>query len=148
VITTPSLAWAAHAVVLWTWHLPALYEGTLDSDLVHTAQHASFLVTALLFWYALLHGSERRLKRGVAVLYLFGTALHSGILGALLTFADYPWYARYAGTTPAWGLTPLEDQQLAGLIMWIPGGVTYLVAALALVAAWMTRMERRGPAGG
>jgi putative membrane protein len=78
-----------------------------------------------------------------AVFYLFATAMHSGALGALLTFAPSPWYPAYEGATAAWGLTPLEDQQLAGLIMWIPAGLSYLVAGLALTAAWLREAERR-----
>ena len=143
-LTAPLVAWVVHAVALWLWHLPALYEGTLGSELLHTAQHASFFGSALIFWWALVHGRERRMGYGAAVIYLFGTALHSGILGALLTFAEYPWYARYAGSVGAWGLTPIEDQQLAGLIMWVPAGLAYLAAALTLMAVWMREMETRG----
>ncbi len=110
---------------------------------MHTLQHASFLGTGLLFWWALFHGREGRMGYGAAVFYLFATAMHSGALGALLTFAPSPWYPAYDGATAAWGLTPLEDQQLAGLIMWIPAGLSYLVAGLALVAAWMRESERR-----
>lgn len=80
---------------------------------------------------------------GASVFYLFATAMHSGALGALLTFAPSPWYPAYEGATAAWGLTPLEDQQLAGLIMWIPAGLANVVAGLALTAAWMREAERR-----
>jgi putative membrane protein len=110
---------------------------------MHALQHASFLGTALLFWWALVHGREGRMGYGASVFYLFATAMHSGGLGALLTFAPAPWYGDYAGTTVAWGLTPLEDQQLAGLIMWIPAGAAYVVAGLILLAAWMREAERR-----
>ena len=75
---------------------------------------------------------------------MFTTALHSSLLGALLTFAPTPWYPAYAHTTAAWGLTPLEDQQLGGLVMWIPAGVVYLLAALALGAGWLHASERQG----
>jgi putative membrane protein len=80
---------------------------------------------------------------GAAVLYVFTTSIHSGALGALLTFASTLWYPAYEETTAVWGLTPLEDQQLGGLMMWIPAGVTYLVAGLALCAAWLREAERR-----
>ena len=77
------------------------------------------------------------------MLYLFATALHTGALGALLTFAPSLWYPAYATTTAGWGLTALEDQQLGGLIMWIPGGFAYLVATLAIFAVWIRESERR-----
>jgi putative membrane protein len=80
---------------------------------------------------------------GVAVLYLFTTALHSGLLGALITFAASVWYPAYRETTASWGLTPLEDQQLGGLIMWVPACLTYIVAGLALFAAWLRTSEER-----
>jgi cytochrome c oxidase assembly factor CtaG len=80
---------------------------------------------------------------GAAVLYVFATAVHTTALGAVLTIGNSPWYPAYAGSTAAWGLTPLEDQQIAGLIMWVPGNAAYLVAALALAAAWMRESDTR-----
>jgi cytochrome c oxidase assembly factor CtaG len=77
------------------------------------------------------------------VLYLFLIALHSQLLGVLMTFARTIWYTAYAGSTQSWGLSPLQDQQLAGLIMWIPAGVVYIIAALALMAGWMRHAEAR-----
>lgn len=141
VITRPSVAFALHAVAIWGWHLPSLYGATLDNDAIHTLQHFSFLGTALLFWWTVLNPAWS--GRGIALLSLFGTMLHTGALGALLTVSASVWYAPYMTTTTAWGLTPLQDQQLGGLIMWIPGGITYLVAALALLAASLRESERR-----
>jgi len=120
------------------WHAPALYQATLTSGAVHTLQHVSFLGAALLFWWALLHGREGRIGRPAAVIYLFTTAVHTSLLGALLTFSSRLWYPIYQATTGPWGLTPLEDQQLAGLIMWVPAGMAYLGAALALAATWLS----------
>ena len=80
---------------------------------------------------------------GAAALYVFTTSLHSGLLGALLTFSRSVWYPSYVGLTSSWGLTPLEDQQLGGLIMWIPAGVLYAIAGLALVAGWLREAEKR-----
>lgn len=142
-VSGPFAAWLLHAAALWLWHLPGPYAAALRSDGVHALQHAGFLGTGLLFWWALLHGREGRMGYGASVFYLFATAMHTGALGALLTLAPSPWYAAYAGGTAAWGLTPLEDQQLAGLVMWIPAGLAYVVAGLALVAAWMRESERR-----
>jgi cytochrome c oxidase assembly factor CtaG len=78
---------------------------------------------------------------GSAVLYLFTTGVHNAVLGAMLTFSRTVWYPVYADTTAFWGLTPLEDQQLGGLIMWVPASLVYIVAALALFAAWMQQAE-------
>jgi putative membrane protein len=142
-ISNPVVAWLIHAVVLWAWHAPALFEATLENESIHALQHASFLFSALLFWWAVIHGPQRALGFGLAVLYMFTTALHSGLLGALLTFANSVWYPGYAERTMVWGLTPLEDQQIGGLIMWIPAGLVYIAAGLALFAGWLRESETR-----
>jgi putative membrane protein len=142
-VTNPLAAWAIHAFALWVWHVPALFEATLRSDFVHTLQHVSFLGSALLFWWALIHGPQGLMGYGAAVLYLFTTSVHSGVLGAFITFTGRLLYPAYAATTESWGLTPLEDQQLGGLIMWVPAGMVYVVAGLALMAGWMRESERR-----
>jgi cytochrome c oxidase assembly factor CtaG len=136
-LTAPVVAWGLHATAIWLWHAPPLYQATLGSELLHTAQHVSFLVTALLFWWALLHGREGRLVRPAAVIYLFTTAVHTSLLGVLLTFSNRLWYPLYDATAGVWGLTALEDQQLAGLIMWIPAGLAYLIAALVIAGSWL-----------
>ncbi|MFN2598062.1 MAG: cytochrome c oxidase assembly protein, partial [Pyrinomonadaceae bacterium] len=146
-LTNPFVAWAVHAAALWVWHIPSLFQATLASEWVHTAQHLSFLVSALLFWWALVHGRQGWMGYGAGVLYVFTTMVHSGLLGALITFAGTAWYPAYDGLTASWGLTPLEDQQLGGLIMWLPAGLVYIVAGLALFAGWLresdARLERR-----
>jgi putative membrane protein len=121
------------AISLWLWHAPKLFDLALANPGWHIVQHLSFLVTALLFWWAVLHGRERRV--GIAVGCLFFTATVSGALGALMAFSSSPWYAGYAASgLDAFGLTPAEDQQLAGLLMWIPGGLVHALAVLELFA--------------
>jgi cytochrome c oxidase assembly factor CtaG len=142
-ITAPFVAWVIHAIALWIWHIPAWFEATLHSEFIHALQHLSFLLSALLFWWAVIHGHRRALAYGMAVLYMFTTAGHSGLLGAMLTFSTRPWYPTYAITAPQWGLTPIEDQQLGGLIMWIPAGLVYIAVGLALFAAWLSESDRR-----
>ncbi|MDB4883119.1 MAG: hypothetical protein JWL95_1885 [Gemmatimonadetes bacterium] len=143
----PLVAWALHVGALWLWHLPRLYDVALRDERVHVLEHATFFLTALLFWAPL--ADRRRVLRlgvGAGTLYLFAAALQCTLLGALMTFARRPWYVAHYGTTAAWGLTPLEDQQIAGLIMWIPAGLAYLVALLPFVltalrapAQWVPR---------
>lgn len=137
VITQPLVAWALHAVALWVWHVPRFFEATLTSDFIHHLQHASFFGSALLFWWALIHARAGLRGFGLGVLYLFTTMLHTGALGALLTFADALIYPAYAAPAAVWSLTAREDQQLGGLIMWIPAGLIYVAAALALFAGWL-----------
>jgi cytochrome c oxidase assembly factor CtaG len=143
VLAHPVVASLPFVAALWLWHAEGPYGAALDNSFVHAVEHACFLATALLSWAAILARPRRRaVAPGMAVLVLFGLAMVSGLLGLLLTFAPTPWYPAYAETTEAWGLTPLEDQQLAGVIMWVPGGGAYLIAALVLVILWI-----RAPAG-
>jgi putative membrane protein len=139
-LTEPLTAWSLHAAAIWVWHAPFLFELTLRSELAHTAQHLSFFLTALLFWWALFYAHGRR-SYGSAVFYVFTTAVHTSILGALLTFASRVWYPAYSTTTQAWGLTPIEDQQIGGLIMWVPAALVYLAAGLGLFAAWLKESD-------
>jgi putative membrane protein len=138
-LTDPLAAWALHALALWLWHVPAWFEAALHNEGLHALQHASFLGTALLFWWSALGVDARSRTSGFAMLYLFTTMLHTGALGALLTLAPTPWYPSYAAATGALGLDPVEDQQLGGLVMWVPGSLAYLVAGLAVVARLLAR---------
>lgn len=136
-ISSPLVAWTLHAMAIWLWHAPPLYQATLGSETIHTLQHLSFLGTGLLFWWSLFRGREGRLGAPFAVVYLFTTAVHTSLLGALLTFSSRLWYPLYASGTAPWGLTPLEDQQLAGVIMWVPAGLAYVIATLAIAGSWL-----------
>lgn len=142
-ITAPSIAWSLHAIVLWAWHFPLLFQASLASNAVHTLQHLSFLLTALLFWSALIL-PRSPVHAGNAVLYLLTTAIHTGILGALLTFSPALWYPAYEATAPAWGLSALEDQQLGGLIMWVPAGFVFIFAGLAMSARLLASHPQAG----
>jgi putative membrane protein len=135
-LTHPASAWTLHAVALWAWHLPWLFDAALRDNGWHTAQHASFLGSALLFWWALMKPGVRA-SQGAALVYLFTTMLHTGALGALLTLSTQVWYLPYGSTTSAWGLSALEDQQLGGLVMWMPAAAAYLVIGLLLAARWI-----------
>jgi putative membrane protein len=147
----PAVAFILHAAILWVWHAPPLYRAALQFGAVHAVQHLTFTLAAGVFWWSLVRGSP-----GAAVLSLFGTAMHTGILGALLTFSRTVWYPEYLATTAPWGVTPLEDQQLGGLVMWVPACSVYIVAGLVLFAGWLRTADDRArrrpawlvPAGG
>jgi cytochrome c oxidase assembly factor CtaG/cytochrome c2 len=142
-ITAPAAVWLLHSVALWMWHVPSLYQAAIESEGVHAVEHASFFVTAALFWWGLTRGRYGRLGYGSAVIYVFATALHSGLLGAALTLSPGAWYPVHQATVDGWSLTPLEDQQLAGLIMWIPAGVIFTAIGLFFFAAWLNESGRR-----
>src|SRR4051794_21739756 len=141
-ISSPVSAWLISALGLWTWHLPWLFDKTLQSDWMHAAQHTTFLLTALLFWWPLTNPAPR-FGYGAAIVYVFTTALHTSILGALLTFAPRPWYSLYVATAPLWHWTALEDQQAGGLIMWIPAGTLLIGVGLSLVVKWLNQSQVR-----
>jgi putative membrane protein len=122
----------AHFVVVWAWHSPRFYERALASPTVHALEHLSFVVTAYAFWLAVL--GRRALGPGGAIFVLFVAAGQGTVLGALLTLAETPWYAAHVPAGRAGSLTALEDQQLAGLFMWIGGGLAYAAGALVMLA--------------
>ena len=132
-LTDPLVAWALHALALWGWHIPAAFNAALEHEGLHIAQHVSFLGTALFFWWAVLgHDPRGRYGPGHSAAYLFTTMLHTGALGALLSLAPTPWYSAYVPHTAALGFDPVEDQQVGGLVMWVPAGLAYVIAALAV----------------
>lgn len=135
IASRPLVATALHAAAIWLWHAPLLFEAALRHEALHWLQHLSFFVTALLFWWAMLDRHARR--SGIPVFCLFATALHTGFLGILITFLPRPIFPAQSIAADGFGLTPLADQQLAGLIMWIPGGAIYAIAALMLAARWI-----------
>jgi putative membrane protein len=125
-----ALAGVLHGVLLWGWHVPAMFELALRSELVHWLEHVTLLASGMLFWRALLRARGPALGWGLVSMLV--TVIHSGLLGALLTLAPQPLYGTYARQAGA--AAALADQQLAGLIMWVPMGMVYLLAAIALAA--------------
>ena len=142
IASAPLSAWMVSALALWIWHVPFLFDQTLRSDWIHAAQHTTFLGTALIFWWPLVNRTPS-LGYGAGLVYVFTTILHTSVLGALLTFAPRPWYSSYVATAPAWHLSALEDQQIGGLIMWIPAGTLLLIVALVLLVRWMNDSQTR-----
>lgn len=134
-LASPGIATLLHGIAIWMWHVPPLFDAALAHETLHRLQHLSFFATALLFWWALIV----RAASGVAVWQLFVTMLHTGVLGALMALAPVVLYRTQTADALSWGLTPLEDQQLAGLLMWVPAGTVYAGAALAFAALWIAR---------
>ncbi len=128
-----------HGLAIWAWHAPVLFDAAVVNVALHRAQHLSFFLTAVLFWWSVL----RRSEIGAGAWHVFITMLHTSALGALMTLAPRVLYGAQTATAWQWGLTPLEDQQLAGVIMWIPAGTIYAGAALALLAIWIRQSSER-----
>lgn len=144
VLTLPLVAWLAYALSLWLWHMPALYEAAILDNTLHLLEHISFFASALLLWWtALISVRSTALGPGAGIFLLFTTSLHAGLLGALLTFAQRPFYPYYESVPSFFGLDALADQQMAGIIMWIPGGLVYLTGAVVLIYLWLQRLEKR-----
>jgi putative membrane protein len=126
------LACALHAAAFWLWHLPAPYELTLRSTLAHAGAHVSLLWTALFLWWSVTRGRARL----AGALWLFVTSLHAGALGALLTLSGHPWFRSHPS---------LVDQELAGLVMWIPGGAGLSLLALMNLGGYLREREVNDP---
>jgi putative membrane protein len=147
-VRNPLVATILHGLVLWAWHMPVLYNAVLTDIAMHRLQHASFFFSATLFWWSLFYGPLRARGYGIAVGCLFFTSLHSAILGIFLTLARQPWYPQQEEFAVSCGLTPLEDQQLAGLVMWVPPGAIYLGFALYFAARWIVDSGNAARPGG
>jgi putative membrane protein len=131
----PISATLLHGATIWIWHIPACLDATLVNENLHRLQHIGFLGTALIFWWALIRLPRR--DYGAGAMHVFLTMLHTNVLGALLTLTPVVMYPRQTADAPLFGLTALDDQQLAGLVMWVPGGVFYLAAGLVFAGLWL-----------
>ncbi|MGZ3715449.1 MAG: cytochrome c oxidase assembly protein [Ktedonobacterales bacterium] len=144
VLTHPIVAFGLFNGVLWVWHAPALYDATLSNETLHVLEHLIFTATGVLFWWPVLSPVRAlpRISLGFSILYLFLGCQPMVALGALLTFAAEPLYQPYVVAPPIWGSTPLGDQQLGGLIMWLPTNIPYLVALSVLFFRWVNEHDR------
>jgi putative membrane protein len=137
--TSPWSTTAIAVVTFWTWHAPAPYAAALSSDWIYALMQLTLLASALAFWIAV-----RRSGATAAMGAILATTVSMGLLGALITFAGRPLYAPHFASTLSWGVSPLEDQQLAGITMWAPGSIAYLAAAMWIGWHWMDAERRRG----
>ena len=139
----PVAASLTFALFLWLWHAPAPYDASLRNDALYWAMHLTLLGSAYIFW----HGHMVALTAGrklLLALTSLATAMHMGLLGALITFSGQALYESHAYTTIPWGLPPLADQQLGGLIMWVPGGLAFVISGLWAGAGLLRQPQKVG----
>lgn len=137
-----SVWWSATAftIALWAWHMPAPYDATFHSTFIYWSMHLTLFGSAIWLWRDLLNHEPEdtipALGAGTAVSILMG------LLGAVLTLSTHPMFVWHYFTTEAWGFTPLQDQQLGGTLMWVPGGLFFIVAALRSLVLLRNLLER------
>lgn len=143
-VTYPAIAFFLYNATFWLWHAPTLYDVTLYNDYIHILEHLTFIVFAVIYWWPVLNTSEElpRLSLGGQVLYVFLSGMPTVALGAGLTFAA-PLYTPYIYAPRVWGLAPATDQQLGGLIMWIPGSILNIVIISILFIQWMQGQDKK-----
>jgi cytochrome c oxidase assembly factor CtaG len=144
VLTYPVVAFVLYNVDFWLWHAPPLYIATLENQTIHVLEHLTFIVFGLLYWWPLCSPSKDlpRLSFGGQIIYLFLSGMPSVLLGAGLTFSS-PLYAPYIAAPRIWGISAATDQQLGGLIMWVPVSIFYIVIMSIIFIRWMTQQEAK-----
>jgi cytochrome c oxidase assembly factor CtaG len=143
-IMDPTAATILHGIALWVWHAPKLFDATVTDETLHRLQHISFLGSALIFWWALFR--RPRCDFGSGAIHVFATMVHMSLLGALLVLSPQLLYRAQTASAPEFGFTPLEDQQLGGLVMWVPAGTIYALVALAMFGFWIASTSGQRPA--
>lgn len=138
-LTGPVTAFIIYNAVFGIWHVPKFYELTLNSEIIHITEHAMFFVGGILAWWPICSPLEElpAIGPGVAVIFLFLQSIPATILGAILTFAAEPLYRSYTRGPFLWGMSPLTDQQLAGLLMWVPGSLLFLAVLGVIFIRWL-----------
>ena len=144
VISHPLVAWILLAFVMWATHLSPLFDAALEDPLIHDLEHLLYLTAALLFWAPVfsLDPIRHRLSRPAALAYLFTQMPQNSFLGVAIMWSPRVLYSHYATLDRIWGPSPLQDQQLAGALMWLVGDALFLLAIFAVLAAWMRAEER------
>ena len=143
-LTYPAVAFVLYNADFWLWHAPPLYNATLENQNIHILEHLTFIVFGILNWWPIFSQSKDlpRLSIGGQVLYLFLSGMPSVLLGAGLTFSP-PLYAPYIAAPRVWGISAATDQQLGGLIMWVPVSIAYIVIMSVLFIRWMQQQEAK-----
>ncbi len=142
ILTFPALAFFLFNADFWLWHAPPLYDATLENQGIHILEHVTFIVFSILYWWPIFSPVEElpRLSIGGQILYIFLAGMPTVALGAGLTFSP-PLYAPYLAAPRIWGISAAVDQQLGGLIMWIPGNIFYIVIISILFIRWMQKQD-------
>jgi putative membrane protein len=140
----PIVAWAGLAAVMVITHFSPMYNAALENEFVHVAEHTLFLSAALLFWWPVvgLDPGSRRLGWPLRAVYIALTMPLQAFIGLALYSSDRILYHHYATLNRTWGPTPLEDQRLAGVVMWVGGEFLTVAALAAVIVAWMRHEER------
>lgn len=144
-VTHPVIAFIAFNTALIVWHIPALYEAALREPMLHIAEHGIFIATGFICWYPVIDAARQhdQFSYMAKIVYLFLFVIPSGILGAVFAFAQVPLYATYASAPRLWELSVLDDQALAGGIMWVPGWLIYFIALSVVFALWMKHEDAK-----
>ena len=147
-VTGPGLVWLGFVIVYWGWHDPNAYEWALQSAFAHDLEHFTFFLAAMLFWWHIV-GAGPRIHRPLSPFGRAGYAVSAipinMLAGIAFVFAAAPIYTYYEAMPRLWGLTVMEDQRIAGLIMWVPGSMMFLIAALIIVARWLQAESDKPP---
>jgi len=144
-LTYPFVAFTLYNVNFWLWHAPLLYDATLVNETLHIQEHMIFIVFSLIYWWPVFSPLKEDLPPlsiGGQILYIFLGGMPTVALGAGLTFAP-PLYTPYIYAPRVWGLSPAMDQQLGGLIMWVPANIAYIIVASVLFIRWMQAQEAK-----
>ncbi len=144
VMTYPVVAFVLFNVDFWLWHAPPLYNATLENQTIHILEHLTFIIFGLCYWWPIFSPTKKLppLPIGGQILYLFLSGMPSVLLGAGLTFTP-PLYAPYIAAPRIWGISAATDQQLGGLIMWVPVSIFYIVIMSILFIRWMLQQEEK-----
>ncbi len=145
-LTLMPVAWLIYVVTLWGWHHPAAYQAALRYELVHDVEHLAFFGTGLLFWWPVINPAPRlhgHIAYGFRIFYVIPAMLQNTFLAALISLSGRVLYPYYEAAPRVWGITPLTDQMMGGIIMWIPGGMTYVITVLVLLAKLFSYEEEQ-----
>lgn len=137
--------WLLLVVTLWVWHSAALYSLAIENTMVHIVEHGAFVAAAIAFWNVIVGPMRVAVSPGLAILAVFTLTLQGIVLSMLMTFSPVVWYAPYADGAPGWDIDPLADQQLAGVIMWVPTGFIQAGITFALLARWLHSIDGISP---
>ena len=145
-LTGAGFVWLAFVIVIWGWHDPNAYNLALENSLVHDLEHITFILVAMLFWWHII-GAGPRIHRSLSpaarIAFTLSAIPPIMIAGVAIAFAVEPIYPYYDAVPRLWGLSTLQDQRIAGIIMWVPGSMMYMIAALILVARWLQKEETK-----